>query len=145
MNTVNHGYLSKLMEEHKTFRQLLEEIKTLTSIKDFNGIASRVGLLKRGLASHAKKEEEKLYVELLEAAKRENMALIQSTINTFSNAMNSIAARSIDFFDKYSNGGEIEKSLSPFASNFTAIQRDILMRLESEEKALYSMYEKYCC
>ncbi len=145
MNTVNHGYLIKLREDHKAFRQLLEEIKTLIHIKDFSGIASRIGLLKRGLVSHTKKEDEKLYTELLQVAKKENMSLIQSTINTFSNSMNKIAARSIDFFDKYSDRGEIEKSQSPFTSNFDAIQRDILIRLESEEKALYSMYEKYCC
>lgn len=145
MNTVNHGYLSKLKDEHKVVRQLLEEIKGLTGTKDFNGIASRLALLKRDIVAHTKKEDEKLYVELSDAAEREHMTLIKSTINTFSNAMNSVALRSIDFFDRYSNRDEIERSLTQFISNLAAIQRDILMRLESEEKALYSMYEKYCC
>lgn len=145
MNTLNQDYLKRLISDHQAFRQVLEEIERLINTQDFIGVSSRINSLKKNLAMHTKKEDEKLYFELFDVAKKENMALIQSTINTFSNTMRSITSRIFGFMDRYSDSDKIKNSFTTFAGDFVTIHKDILMRLGSEEKALYSFYEKYCC
>lgn len=145
MNELNRNYLNDLKNDHKTIMQILDDIKGFTQTKDIPGITGRMDQLKNGLLAHLKKEDDKIYADLLNVAKERNIELVTITINTFSTAMKGIAARVLKFFDKYSNKEEIARLTTEFYKDFQETYEDILKRVDREEKVLYPMYEKYCC
>jgi iron-sulfur cluster repair protein YtfE (RIC family) len=145
MNAQNKGYLMELKSEHKTVARLLEEIKGLIQKNDTQGIAAHMGTLKNGFLAHLKKEDGKLYGDLLKEAKDKNRELIAITVNTFSTAMKGIAARILKFFDKYPAKDEIIKHLAEFNKDFQEAYEYVQKRVNNEEKILYPMYEKHCC
>ena len=145
MNAQNKDYLMELKGEHKIVGRLIEEIKGLIQKKDAQGIAAHMGTLKSGLLVHLKKEDDKLYRDLLQEAKDKNLELVTITVNTFSTAMKGIAARILRFFDKYPNKDEIIKHVAEFNGDFQGVYEDILKRVNNEETVLYPMYEKHCC
>lgn len=145
MNEANRNYLNELKNDHKTVIRLLEDIKDSIQTKDTQGIATRIDSLKNGLVAHLKKEDDKIYVELLGLAKDKNIELVAITMNTFSTAMKGIASRALKFLDKYPNKEEITRLTTEFHKDFQEVYDDILKRLDREEKVLYPMYEKYCC
>ena len=145
MNAQNKDYLMELKGEHKIVGRLIEEIKGLIQKKDAQGIAAHMGTLKSGLLVHLKKEDDKLYRDLLQEAKDKNLELVTITVNTFSTAMKGIAARILRFFDKYPNKDEIIKHVAEFNGDFQGVYEDILKRVNNEETVLYHMYEKHCC
>ena len=145
MNAQNKDYLMELKGEHKIVGRLIEEIKGLIQKKDAQGIAAHMGTLKSGLLVHLKKEDDKLYRDLLQEAKDKNLELVTITVNTFSTAMKGIAARILKFFDKYPNKDEIIKHVAEFNGDFQGVYEDILKRVNNEETVLYPMYEKHCC
>ena len=145
MNAQNRDYLMELKGEHKTVARLLEEIKDLIQKKDTQGIAAHMGTLKSGLLSHLKKEDDKLYRDLLKEAKGKNIELVAITVNTFSTAMKGIAARTLKFFDKYPAEDEIIKHIAELNKDFQGAYEDVQKRVNNEEKILHPMYEKHCC
>lgn len=145
MNELNSNYLNDLKNDHKTLGRLLEDIKGLIQTNDIQGIATRMDSLRNGLLAHLKKEDDKIYMDLLTIAKEKNIELVTITINTFSTAMKGIATRVLKFFDKYSKREEIAKLSSELYSDFPLVYEDLLKRVDREEKVLYPMYEKYCC
>ena len=80
MNAQNRDYLMELKGGHKTVARLLEEIKDLIQKKDTQGIAAHMGTLKSGLLSHLKKEDDKLYRDLLKEAKDKNIEFFTDSI-----------------------------------------------------------------
>ncbi|MEK6692964.1 MAG: hemerythrin domain-containing protein [Nitrospirota bacterium] len=145
MNELNSNYLNDLKNDHKTLGRLLEDIKGLVQTNDIQGIATRMDSLRNGLLAHLKKEDDKIYMDLLTIAKEKNIELVTITINTFSTAMKGIATRVLKFFDKYSKREEIAKLSSELYNDFPLVYEDLLKRVDREEKVLYPMYEKYCC
>ncbi|MBI3755936.1 MAG: hemerythrin domain-containing protein [Deltaproteobacteria bacterium] len=145
MNELNKDYLMELKGEHKTVARLIEEIKGLIQKKDTQGIAAHMVTLKSGLLSHLKKEDDKLYADLLKTAKEKNIEMVSITVNTFSTEMKGIAARILGFFDKYPNKDEIARITADFSKDFQGVYEDIMKRVNNEEKVLYPMYEKHCC
>lgn len=145
MNKTNRDYLNELKNEHKIVEHLLEDIKGYTQTKDMKEITARMDSLKNDLLSHLKKEDDKVYMELLKVAKEKKIELIEITVNTFSTAMKGVAGRVLKFFDKYSTMEGIGMPTAEFQEDFQVVCEDILKRINSEEKVLYPMYEKYCC
>lgn len=145
MNAQNKDYMMELKSEHKTVARLIEEIKGLIQKNDTQGIAAHMGTLKSGLLAHLKKEDDKLYADLLKTAREKNIEMVVITVNTFSTAMKGIAARILGFFDKYPNKDEIAKLTTEFSKDFQGVYEDIMKRVNNEEKVLYPMYEKHCC
>lgn len=144
-NEANRIYLNGLKNDHKAVVAFLEDIKRFEDFRDLQGIASRVTSLKNGLVAHLKKEDDKIYPELLTHAREKNLELVSITINTFSTAMKGIASRAIIFFGKYPGSEDIGRQSAEFSKDFQAVYEDIRSRVEREEKTLYPMYEKYCC
>lgn len=145
MNELNRNYLNDLKNDHKMVIKLLDDIKGSTQTKDIQGITSFMDQLKNGLLAHLKKEDDKIYADLLNVAKERNIELVTITINTFSTAMKGIAARVLKFFDKYPNKEEIAMHTTEFYKDFQEVYEDLHKRVDREEKVLYPMYEKYCC
>ncbi|MBI3399152.1 MAG: hemerythrin domain-containing protein [Deltaproteobacteria bacterium] len=145
MNELNRSYLNELKGEHKTVGQVLEEIKGFVAANNIQGIAGRMGLLKNGLVAHIKKEDGKMYTDLLKTAKDMNIEMVSVTVNTFSTAMKGIADRVLKFFGKYPDKDAIAKNTAEFNKDFHGVYEDIMKRVNNEEKVLYPMYEKHCC
>ncbi len=145
MNELNRNFLNELKNEHKAVGRLLEDIKGFIQTKDTQGIVARMGSLKNSLLAHLKKEDDKVYIELVKVAKEQKIQMVEITVNTFSTAMKGIATRVLKFFDKYPNGDIVARLLTELPKDFQAVYDDILKRVNNEETVLYPMYEKYCC
>lgn len=145
MNELNRNYLNELKNEHKVVGRLIDEIKGLIQKNDVQGIASHMNTLKSGLLAHLKKEDDKLYADILKTAKEKNIDMVTITVNTFSTAMKGIAARILGFFEKYPNKDEITRMMAKFSKDFNGVYEDIMKRVSNEEKVLYPIYEKHCC
>jgi hypothetical protein len=91
---------------------------------------------KEGLLAHLKKEDEKLYPALREAA--ENTPSLKQTMDMFAKDMEAISKSAIDFFAKYAKGG----TSSEFANDFGRLTGILGMRIRKEEKIIYAEYEK---
>lgn len=145
MSKTNMDYLNELINDHKTFKHLLEDIEDLIQAKGIKGIATHMDSLKNNLLAHIKKEDDKIYIDLLKVARDKNIELVELTISTFSNAMKGVATRILKFFYKYPQEDEIVRLATEFHKDFQGVYEDLLKRINNEEKVLYPMYKKYCC
>lgn len=145
MSNINQEYLKELQAEHKIVAKLLEETKGLIQTKHIADMAARIDSLKKGLSSHLKKEDDKIYPELLKVAREKKIELIEITIRTFTTAMKGIGERVGRFFEKYQNRDDITRLISDFSHDFQGVYEDLFKRVNNEERVLYPMYEKYCC
>ncbi|MEN8119185.1 MAG: hemerythrin domain-containing protein [Bacteroidota bacterium] len=124
--------IKELKAEHKKIVQTFNKVNEL-------GIGSKKGqnellAVKQYLLDHLKKEDEYIYPFLKEAAKKN--VYIKQTLKSFADDMDKISALAIDFFDKYTQGGEgmeFEKDFDSFCSKLS-------MRIRKEETVLYDLY-----
>ena len=145
MNGFNRNYLNELKNEHKTICRILEDIKGFIQTNNAQDIATHMDLIRQYLLAHLKKEDSKLYGDLLKEAKDKNIELVAITVTTFATAMKGIEARILKFFDKYPAQDEIIKHIAEFYEDFQEAYEDVQKRVNNEEKILYPMYEKHCC
>jgi len=87
------------------------------------------------LLNHLKKEDEKLYPILNEAAK--NNEHLRRTLKSFAEDMDKISAAALSFFDKYATGG----SGIEFAKDFGGLYSKLSMRIRKEETILYDLFD----
>ena len=85
---------------------------------------------------HLKKEDSKLYPELLKESEKD--AALKAKIEKFAQEMRSISMKAMNFFDKYSSvsGG------TEFIQDFAELEILLKSRIAEEEKNLFSEYEK---
>lgn len=126
--------VSELKSDHETIVNMLNEVKSL-------GITSKEGqdLLmsaKAGLLAHLGKEDKELYPALLKEA--ETNPSLKNILDTYADEMNGISRAALDFFDKYSSGGDgIE-----FAKDFGHLFGVLASRIRKEESIIYSKYDE---
>ncbi len=124
--------IDELKKEHVAIVISLETTREL-------GINSKEGQeelfrSKTLLLNHLKKEDDKLYPSLREAAK--NNESLKRTLKTFAEDMDKITTATMAFFEKYALGGDgIE-----FARDFGRFYSKLSMRIRKEEMVLYDLY-----
>ena len=130
--------MSALIEEfkkkHSGFVEALREVEKL-------GILAKEGQakllsVKQSLIEHLKKEDEKFYPVLREAA-RHNMKL-KDALEVFAEDLKSVSGFVFGFFDRYEKG-VLDERLS---RDFETLCMVIRNRMENEENVLYEEYDK---
>ncbi len=130
MNTL----IKELKNEHAFLVETLHKAKDLliTTSEGQNALRSA----KTAFLEHLKKEDEKLYPVLEKEAV--NNPKIQKLIDEFKTEMNVVSKNTIDFFDKYSNGGDGDR----FAADFARLYIKLSRRIKNEEEIIYKKYEE---
>ena len=126
--------ITELKNEHTYLVETLQKVKDLL-------ITTREGqetLLsaKEAFLKHIKKEDEKLYPVLEKAAV--NDSALKEVIDNFIKEMNIVSKTTIEFFDKYSNGGKDER----FAADFARLYIKLSRRIKNEEEIIYKKYDE---
>ena len=126
--------ICELQKEHTVIYDLLSAAKR-------NGIATKEGKeslqnVKDTLIAHLKKEDTKLYPVLRKAA--ETDAVLRQTLDLFAKDIDDLSKYVLQFFDKYSSGGDSAE----FAREFGWLYSILQMRIRKEESSLYKAYEK---
>jgi hemerythrin superfamily protein len=126
--------ITELKNEHIFIVETLHKAKDLLiTTKDGQ---NTLRFAKKFFLEHLKKEDEKLYPVLKEAAK-EDIELKQ-ILDKFIKEMDIVSKVTIDFFDTYSNGGDGEKFAADFARFFIKLSR----RIKNEEEIIYKKYDE---
>lgn len=126
--------VKKLKSEHETLVKTLDSI-TVSGISSKDG-QSKLYAAKSGLLAHLELENRSLYPVLRKAAeKNENL---KRTLDVFAKDMENISKTALDFFSKYSTGGE---SLE-FARDAGKLIAALKNRIGKEEDILYKQYDK---
>ncbi|TAN60335.1 hemerythrin domain-containing protein [bacterium] len=126
--------IDELEKEHVFIAELLTKAKKA-------GVTSKDGLdqllsAKVMLLTHLKKEDTKLYPILKSAAERNKD--LQQTLDLFAKDMNETSKAAVQFFEKYSRGGEGNE----FARDFGRLYSTLQTRMRKEENTLYKEYIK---
>ena len=126
--------VKQFIKEHEVIVAALQQVRDL-------GIGTDAGVRKlkaarAGLLAHLKKEDDKLYPVLEEAAKNDEH--LKRQLQIFARDMDQISAAALEFFDKYAEGGKgIE-----FARDFGRLFSVLSSRIRKEENFLYKEYDK---
>ncbi len=131
--------MSRLVQDLKHEHILITDL--FKAVKDA-GVSSKDGrerllAAKKGLLGHLKKEDDKLYPVLKEAAKDDPS--LQTTLDLFAKEMEEVSALVLRFFDKYSQSGA---SGMEFARDFGQLSARLGSRIRKEENILYAEYDK---
>ena len=126
--------ITELKNEHIFIVETLHKAKDflITTEEGQNTLRSA----KKYFLEHLKKEDEKLYPVLKEAAKKD--LELKKILDKFIEEMDVVSKITIDFFDKYSNGGDDEKFAADFARLFIKLSR----RINNEEEIIYKKYDE---
>ncbi len=126
--------IDELTKEHSFIVETFNKIKSLgiTSVEGQNALLAA----KSGFLAHLKKEDEKLYPVLNDAA--ENDANLKRTLDVFAQGMDEISRATLEFFEKYSTGG----SGIEFARDFGRFLAILSRRIRKEEGILYQKYDE---
>jgi len=130
--------MSALIEEFK--KEHLEFVEALKEVEEL-GILTKEGqaklmYLKVSLLEHLRKEDEKFYPVLRDAAGH-NMKL-KEALEVFAKDLESVSRFVFGFFDRYHKGFLGEKLSRDFETLFMIIRN----RMENEENILYEEYNK---
>ena len=135
INILKTNLIKELKQEHLRIVQILDSVNEL-------GIGSKKGqdellVAKECLLAHLKKEDEYLYPFLEKAAKKN--VYIKQTLKSFADEMDKISAFAIDFFYKYTSGGDgIE-----FAKDLDSLSSKLKMRIRKEETVLFDLLDSH--
>lgn len=115
-------------------------VETLNKVKDLL-ITTKEGqetlrFAKEAFLKHIKKEDEKLYPALEKA--EVNDSALKELVDDFIKEMNIVSKTTIEFFDKYSNGGDGER----FAADFARLYIKLSRRIKKEEEIVYKKYDE---
>jgi len=126
--------IAELKGEHAAIATLLRDIKA-------QGIGSaqtqrKLQLARHGFLGHLRKEEERLYPVLRQAAARNEK--LQHMLDVFAGEMAQLSKAAVDFFDRYAMGGDG----GAFAREFSRIAGTLAARIDNEETLLYVAYQK---
>ena len=126
--------ITELKNEHAYLVETLQKVKGLL-ITTKEGQETLLSA-KEAFLKHIKKEDEKLYPVLEKAAV--NDSALKELIDNFIKEMNIVSKTTIEFFDKYSNGGEGER----FAADFARLYIKLSRRIKNEEEIIYKKYDE---
>ena len=131
--------MPRLVQDLKHEHALITDL--FKSVKDA-GVSSKEGrerllAAKKGLLGHLKKEDDKLYPVLKDAAKDDPR--LQTTLNLFAKEMEEVSALVLKFFNKYSQAGA---SGMEFARDFGQLAAKLGSRIRKEENILSAEYDK---
>lgn len=126
--------VDELKRDHVQIVALFEQLKTL-------GVAGKEGQAKllsskQLLLAHLKKEDERLYPALREAAAKNEA--VKRLLDTFAKDMTEISGAVLQFFDKYAQGG----SGFEFSKDYGKVVGTLGVRVQREENILYKEYDK---
>ena len=126
--------IQELKREHKALFKILDSFKKGQGIVG-NDWKERLFSARELFSSHLKKEDEKLYPNLLKAS--ENNEALMKTVSHFINDMKTVSGLAYRFFDKYKavSGG------TDFIKEFAELEINLKNRIEQEEKVLFKEYE----
>jgi hypothetical protein len=127
--------IDELQKEHAAVTALLAEIKQL-------GVASpqardKLMLAEKGLLGHLRKEDERLYPVLHDAAARDPK--LARTLEVFAAEMQEVSKTALGFIAKYRAGGDAME----FAKDFGRLSFALSTRLKREESILYVAYRQH--
>jgi len=126
--------IEELKEEHVIIVDTLHKAKDLVVTSEEG--QSTLHKAKNMFLAHLKKEDEQLYPILEKAAKKNEE--LKGTLDKFSQDMEVVSKAAIEFFDKYSQGGEgIE-----FAKDFGRLYITLSRRINKEEAIIYEKYSE---
>lgn len=128
--------VDEFKNEHKWLvAKLMEVNKQLGTSK----AASTLNDARKGLLAHLKKEDNKLYPTLQEAAKDDEK--IAHLYRTFSEEMNEISAAALAFFEKYASDAQATATPA-FKRDFDGLLSTLAKRVGAEETLLYPAFAK---
>ena len=91
---------------------------------------------KAGLLAHLEKEDKQLYPTLFKEAESDPM--LKQTLDTYAEDMKGISQAALDFFGKYSSGGDGLE----FAKDFGKLLAVLSSRIRKEESVIYVKYDE---
>ncbi|OOZ38770.1 hypothetical protein BOW53_14330 [Solemya pervernicosa gill symbiont] len=124
----------ELKADHAWVLEKLEEVKRKGIVSE--DAVETLMSIKNALIGHLQKEDAKLYPVLNKAAESDNR--LKNNLKIFAKDMEQITADAIAFFDRYST----TTSDSAFAEDIGALFSRLKRRISTEEKMLYSEYDK---
>jgi len=125
--------IQDLKNEHKTIISSLNEVTKLGI--EINAGQQKLIEVKDSLITHLKKEDELLYPPLWDAAKA-NINL-KNTLEECAQEMKIISKITIEFFEKYSDGGAGLEFVREYGKLYGILGK----RINKEESSLYKFYE----
>jgi len=128
--------VSELIQEHKEITAILLELQ-----KTGASTAKGMDLLiqsKSSLLNHLTKEDDHLYPPLYEKAKSDSS--FKRTLDTFGTEMDQLTEFVVDFYKKYTNNNNINKT--EFAKDISFFIVGFKNRILKEEVAIYKSFEK---
>jgi hypothetical protein len=127
--------VEELQIEHQSLIKKVREAKGLVGSND---LAGALGIIKTVLLAHLKKEDNRLYPVLLEAAKTD--MTVKEIVETFTKEMDGISKAALGFFEKYASNPNAHGDR--FVKDFNGLVDVLTRRIVAEETVLYPQYTK---
>jgi hemerythrin-like domain-containing protein len=123
-----------LKDDHRQILEILEQVKKL-GIETSTG-REKLLSAKTLLLSHIRKEDERFYPALSQAAEQNDS--LKHTLKYFSDDMEQVSRKAMDLFDKYAGGAFADE----FPGEIKLLYMTLKDRIRTEEEVLFKKYEQ---
>lgn len=126
--------IDELKKDHETITETLQKVKEsgIGSTQAQSILMSAKGVL----LEHLKKEDAELYPVLEKSAINDEK--LRNDLDIFAQDMDKVSSAALEFFDKYTSGGDSIE----FASDYGKLVATLVSRIRREESILYKRYNE---